>query len=495
MTPEWRAEASRWLWAALLVLLPVTSFRYIPLLGQGTFVRPLAIYPLALLLPLLLLRLALGEIKTAFPKATILPGLLLVVLITSSVLGAIDPPIPLGGTDYFDRSSRALLTVAIGYSFLLAAMWSNRSARDVLFSIKVLMVGLAISIVWAAVQFYGLNHGWRSALNEIQTSFSVRGLVKNKRVSGFAYEPSWLAGQLATIYIPWLFAAILHPVQLWGRKFVAHRHLPFLKTDMLVLVLFVGSLATLFFTYSRSGLLMGFASIGITYLFTQGNAIRTGLAWFREGFGFQPGQTARSITGLALRLSLVVIILAAAVGAGLFLADKGYIVAFVDTNAENLADYLQNAYLGPRAAYLQAALAAFSDDPLFGSGLGASGFWIYQNIPDWALAGNPEISRQMSPDGSIFPNPKNMIVRLLAETGIAGFSIYCVFIFYMLYLANKVRKSTQQGDGTFWKWFGVSAFSSLISIAILGFSQDSFAMPELWLVPGILIGVYNSNKN
>ena len=495
MTPSWRAEASRWLWAALLVLLPVTSFRYIPFLGQATFVRPLAIYPLALLLPLLFIRFTLGEIKSPFPKATLLPALLFVAMLASSALGAIDPPIPLGGTDYYDRAIRALLTVVIGYGFLLAAIWSNRSPKDVLFSVRALMVGLVVSIFWAAVQFYGLNHGWRPVLNEIQNSFSVRGLVKNKRVSGFAYEPSWLAGQLATIYIPWLFAATLHPIQLWGRKVLTPRYLPFLKTDLLVLVLFFGSLATLFFTYSRSGLLMGLASIVITYLATQGNSIRAGIAWYRDGFGLRGRQTARSFTGLALRLLVVAIILGSAVGAGLFLADKGYIVAFLDTDAENFAEYLQNAYLGPRAAYLQAALAAYEDNPIFGSGLGASGFWIYPNIPDWALAGNPEIARQMSPDSNIFPNPKNMLVRLLAETGIVGFSIYSVFLINLLYLANKARNSAPQGNGEFWSWFGVSALTSLISIAILSLSQDSFAMPELWIVPGMVIGVYNSSKN
>jgi len=47
---------SRWLWAAALVSLPVTSFRWFPFLGETTYVRPLALYPLALLLPLLLIQ-------------------------------------------------------------------------------------------------------------------------------------------------------------------------------------------------------------------------------------------------------------------------------------------------------------------------------------------------------------------------------------------------------------------------------------------------------
>ena len=50
-------KLTRTLWAAVLFTLPVTSFRYFPGLGETTFVRPLAFYPLALLLPILLIQL------------------------------------------------------------------------------------------------------------------------------------------------------------------------------------------------------------------------------------------------------------------------------------------------------------------------------------------------------------------------------------------------------------------------------------------------------
>ena len=37
----------------------------------------------------------------------------------------------------------------------------------------------------------------------------MRELVIANRISGMAYEPAWLAGQIATVYLPWLFAALL----------------------------------------------------------------------------------------------------------------------------------------------------------------------------------------------------------------------------------------------------------------------------------------------
>ena len=57
---------TRFLWGAALFTLPVTSFRYFPFMGEGTLVRPLSFYPLALLIPILLLQLWRG--KTSVPR-------------------------------------------------------------------------------------------------------------------------------------------------------------------------------------------------------------------------------------------------------------------------------------------------------------------------------------------------------------------------------------------------------------------------------------------
>jgi hypothetical protein len=54
---------------------------------------------------------------------------------------------------------------------------------------------------------------------------------------------------------------------------------------------------------------------------------------------------------------------------------------------------------------------------------------MYDNLPDWALTTVPEIARQLAPSNRLYPNPKNMYVRLLAEGGSAGlFVVPGVFI-------------------------------------------------------------------
>src|SRR4051812_3742857 len=105
---------SRLLWALVLVTLPVTSFRYVPFMGQGTYVRPLALYPLVLLWPVLLVRLKQGKIARPWPGAlTILLACVLAVLAATSI-GATLAPTELRGVEYFDRAIRALLTLGIG---------------------------------------------------------------------------------------------------------------------------------------------------------------------------------------------------------------------------------------------------------------------------------------------------------------------------------------------------------------------------------------------
>ena len=493
-------KLSKFLWAGLLICLPVTSFRFIPFLGNGTFVRPLAIYPLVLLLPILAFRIYKKDLPNPFPPLLNVLVLFVLASIASLFAGAANLPIELGGVGFMDRGIRAMATLAIGLAFLLAAVWSNQNEDDVWFTVRWSMVGLIATIFWSLIQFYGLNHGWRELLTKIQGLYSARGLVKNKRVSGFAYEPSWLAGQITAVYLPWLFATILQPTQPWYPLFhnkwggwFSDRF----KVDLAALALFFGSLIVILFTYSRSGLVLAFVALGITYLLAGRQHFVSIIHWFRNGFANPLTGSKDRLKALLPRILVIITLVAIIAGAGSFLADKGYIAAFADINVESVPEYITNIYLGPRVAYLQASLAGYLQNPLFGVGPGASGFWIYQNIPDWSLAGNPEIARQLSPSTNIFPNPKNLPIKLLAETGILGFCLYLVFMLsiiktaYAMATQNQNDRSPRSENQ---RWIGIAGLAGLISILILGFSQDSFAMPELWLMPGILMGVYNSGN-
>ncbi len=209
-------KISRLLWGLVLLTLPVTSFRYFPFLGKHTYVRPLAFYPLALLYVVLFLRLFIERRGLSSPKGVSKPGIQSLLPWSNSLLpllffalfaiavtaaGALLAPVPLRGHEYWSRTLRAFFTFGIGLSFFFAALWMHRDLDDVRHSLKWLYAGLVLTMLWAAVQataFYTplLKKG---QVSEWQLLFSVRGIPKLRRVSGFAFEASWLAGQLATL--------------------------------------------------------------------------------------------------------------------------------------------------------------------------------------------------------------------------------------------------------------------------------------------------------
>ena len=201
---------ARILWAAVLLTLPVTSFRYFPS-GEGTYVRPLAFYPLALLLVVLAAQLLRG--RMTFPLAGTWTPLAAMVLATlgATLAGALIAPPAMRGQDVIGRELRAWATLLMGVAFFGAAAWMNRDLDDLRFSLRWLFAGFVLDILWSGLQgatFY-LHVLPKPLVTNWQRVFSMRELIKTNRISGLAYEPSWLAGQIATLYLPWLFAWLL----------------------------------------------------------------------------------------------------------------------------------------------------------------------------------------------------------------------------------------------------------------------------------------------
>ncbi len=459
-------SVAKFLWGAALFTLPVTSFRYFPFLGEATYVRPLALYPVALLLPILLIQLMRG--KTSVPRAGALTPLTVFILfaLAATSVGALLDPLPLRGQEYFGRVIRAWATLIIGLSFFVGALWMNRDEDDLRFSIKWLLAGFIMDVLWSGVQ--GLAF-YTPLLKKVtvthwQRMFSMRELVKTNRVSGMAYEPAWLAGQIATIYLPWLFASLITRVRVTRFKWL----------EILLLSL---ALLLLLATYSRGGLLTAGVALIVTFLFAGRNEMHAAWKWFISGF--QRGGN------WLLRIGMLMIAFGALTGAILFLGQKGYIARMFNSRADNLLEFIIQNSAGARAAQSYGAMGAYEKSPLAGVGLGASGFYIFEHLPDWAMTTVPEIVRRTSPDNRLFPNPKNLYVRLLAETGLIGFFIFLAFLFSMLGESLLALKS----DQPLMRYIGIASLFSWLAILIYNTTQDSFATPNLWINFGILAGM------
>src|SRR5215216_2359582 len=280
----------RMLWGAALFTLPVTSFRYFPFLGDATYVRPLALYPVALLLPLLLIQLVRG--RSSVPRAGVLSPLTVFVLfaLAATSFGALLDPLPLRGQEYFGRIIRAWATLLIGLSFFVAALWMNRDEEDLRFSIKWLLAGFIMDVLWSGVQALAFYTPLlkKVTVTHWQRIFSMRELVKTNRISGMAYEPAWLAGQITTVYLPWLCASVLTRIKVTRFKW-------------LEVVLFGLALLLLLATFSRGGLLTTMIASSFTLIFAGRSELYAAWNWFIRGFQSGGNWLLRiAILGIAL---------------------------------------------------------------------------------------------------------------------------------------------------------------------------------------------------
>jgi O-antigen ligase len=457
----------RILWAIAMVAIPVTSFRWFPFLGDLTLVRPLAVYPLVLLLPLILIQRRREKPKLNWAGVLIPLGALILFVVTATIFGFVIAPLSMRGQTYTGRTIRALATLSIGLAFFISAIWMNRNENDLRFTLRWLFVGLCLNLAWSGLQAATFYTGLlkKEVVTQLQLAFSMRELVRTNRISGLSYEPAWLAGQLATVFIPFLFASILTNFRLTRLKW--------LEPGLLAL-----SLLTLLATYSRGGLVTVIAAAGLTFLFLGRDVIRAVWNWFVSGF------RGRALD-LALRIGLIAMVIGVFIGAFFFLSQKVFFRRLWETRASSLSEYIVTINAGARGAYATGAFAAFEDHPLTGVGLGASGFYIYQNLPDWAQTTLTEISRQLDPGNRSYPNPKNLYARLLAETGLIGFFLYFAFQFYIL----GDMLSLLRHKGSWARFVAVAGVFAWLAITFYNFTQDSLATPNIWLVPGILVGL------
>jgi O-antigen ligase len=299
----------------------------------------------------------------------------------------------------------------------------------------------------------------------------MRELVKTNRVSGMAYEPAWLAGQIATVYLPWLFASLLT-----GLRITRFKWLEFILLGFAAFLLLA--------TFSRGGLLTTAGAAALTFLFVGRAELHAAWNWFISGF--QRGNSRGRVTQpLLWRVGVIFLFLGALAGAGLFLSQKGYITRLFSTRAESLQNFIIQNSAGARAAYTFGALGAYEKSPITGVGLGASGLYIYSHLPDWALTTVPEIAHQLSPDNNLYPNPKNIYVRLLAETGLVGFFVFIAFLFSVLGDAFGFLQS----NTTVGRYLGIAGIFSWLAIAFYNVTQDSFATPNIWINFGIVVGM------
>ena len=453
-------------WALFLLFLPVTSIPYFPpTIGGGALVRPLSLYPLIILLILVTIPYLFR--KPIYPTIlTLVPFILIVLLSTFlAFFKGIQPSL---GISVLERSLRGLITLGIGVGIYLTATVMPRTLEDLRSSLRWLYAGFLLAYVWGSLQaVYVINFSqpYYRWLNNIQKHISVRRLFTT-RVSGLTYEPNWFAEQITILLLPWLLASTLtgYSAFRWRWRWITVEW-----------ILLGWTLLLLPFTFSRAGLIILVVLVFVSLLF-----LRPTQAGKRLRLG---GRTRRLIEAVLTVVIIASIIYVAGLNNEFFSRIWGY---WSDKKKTSLMGYFEYLGFGARFSYGETAMNIFEDYPTLGVGLGNYAFYFDEYLPDEPIAALPEVMRLVTPEGNRnrLITPKNLYLRILSETGLFGLAAFLAFLLAVLGCALFLWLSpTRNSEAKFW---GTAGLLGIISFSMGAFSFDSFAIPNMWVVFGLI---------
>lgn len=483
-------------WAVTLLCLPVTSFPWISD-RWGFLVAPLSALPLILLLVVWLIPYLWR--RGALPKESQPLFWFVIFTIVISALAFFTVSIPgFREKSMAGQELRAFVTLAIGLSFYLVTAALPQDEPRLRRTLLWINIGGALLVAWTMLQAYYIYihppnfPKWVWDFQDLLVASSPFTFLKgSNRISGLAYEPSWFAHQLNLLYFPLWLSAVFN----W------HSAFPFriFKLPLELFLLIVG-MGEFMLSSPRVGMLALLMMLG--FLFIKAILILYRKLMDRFSNMRAPQQSGgrhrqvllkATVAGISLALILVIFSLMAG-GAVRFASQRDPRIALLLENPPRLQEIAgvlsldedDLVWMGMRFAFLErvvywlAGWRTFGEFPLFGVGLGNTGFFFAQNFPSIGYA-TYEI-RDVIYRFPGLPNVKSLWVRLLSETGVAGFSIFLAWLFVLWQSARLTHHSPKR----LFKSLALAGQLALIALVAEGFSIDSFALPYLWVSAGLI---------
>ena len=476
------------LFGLVLMGLPMTSF---PLLQQmtGSMVAPFSALPLAGLILIWLVPYILRH--GTFPKEFVPIFYFFVFAVIASAGAYFLDGFFLRGRTFFDQSLRALLTLAIGLSFYITLTAYMQNKTIIRQALQFIYFGGILIILWSGIEIVLLRTygnvanfpGWISNLKSILV-YQQPSMLLLDRLTGLTYEPSWYVLIYNFVLFPlWLSAVFQRKSVFKLRVWV------FQVEDFL----FVAGVTVFIFSFPRIGLLALIVMLAYFGIMLVKRAFHIIHRWLITHKKFKLKNT--SFLRAALAVILFIIILTAIVSAAAifiqFASERDYryqllIDQILTQNLRGLptseTDIIilarQLAFL-ERTVYWFGGWNIFADYPL-GVGLGNAGFYMVDRINSLGYSSYEVRNLLYQADHLI--NTKSFWIRLLAETGFIGFSLYLTWL-YLLW-----RNSTfiQKSHHTMIKIIGMAGHFFILAHIVEGFSVDSFAFPYPWVTASLI---------
>lgn len=464
-------KINRFAWLALVAVLPITSMPAVAsLLGSDSVASPAILF----MLVITVLWLLPGIIKGRKFSIHILPLLIfcLIAIIATFLSLFYDVP-AFKGIDQFAPTLSALATLAIGFLFFVVASSYLIKMDELSLTVRVLNWSGLVMLVWCAMQvffWYGPNH-YPQWMFDFQGLLSARVLYR-QRINGFALEPSWLAHQLNMLYLPmWLACTVkkytFHKFRIWKFSFEN--------------LLLIGGIGALVFSLSRVGFAAFFTMLTVAAVILHDRMVTVIEKKVRKKGGADKDRSNHKIISVLLVLAYLAVI-----------AGTVFLFTKIDPRMENLFNFsfaqdnpllrfFNELKFGDRVIYWLTGWNIFNHYPLMGVGLGNAGFYFSKYLPayGWSLV---EVEYLLNRT-QLLLNVKSLWSRLLAETGIFGFSIYIGWLLSMIPALITKAVSDKRNLSV----FGLTGCFVLAAMIFEGFSIDSFAMPYWWISLGLAV--------
>ena len=474
------------LWVLMLFFVPITSMPQLArLLGSDTVAAPSMIFLIGLVILWLIPYLYKGG---TLPIQSI-PLIVFFCVALLSTVAAFFIDIPTY-KDFSVLSSnfQSIATLMIGICFYLVVSTFPKDDEILLRALRIINWAGFIVLVWAAMQiiaWHGFGH-YPKWMFDLQGVISSRVLYRN-RVTGMALEPSWFAHQLNLLFIPLWFAATI-------RKFSSHKWkvLGFTFEN----ILFLCGVGALLLTLSRIGYLAFLCMISVVLVIINIRIVKyVSELILKKSDKENPSTQVRKKT-IRLVLTLILILLYC-----ILLLAGLYVLSKIDPRMQDIFNfskdqdkdnpilrYLNNMQVGERVVYWMAGWDIFDNYPILGVGLGNAGFFLPQKITPygWTLIEVRKLTYRMH----VLLNIKNLWVRLLAETGIVGFSVFIGWLMNLAFNGFKLIAHKKKMVAS----LSLTGIFVLVALAAEGFSIDSFALPYLWISLGLMTGILNPGK-
>jgi len=470
-------RSSHFFWYFIIAFLPITSMPIVAkILGSNSVASPSILF----LLPATLLLLPkFWHGKRISRQLVPLACFFSIAGIASAFSFFYNIP-PFKENQQLSSVIYAMATLGIGVLFFVAACSIPVNSKIKKTSLRIINWSGALILLWSFMQaayWYQTNHypGW---MFEFQGIISDRVLYR-QRVTGFALEPSWLAHQLNLLYLPvWMAHSI--------NQTTNHRF-KFLIFTFENILLF-GGVIVLFLTYSRVGLLSFVTMLGILLIFLHQkilDKVESKISFTIQGKNKRIQHTRKFISGLMISGYLIFLLIIAFI---LSRTDPrmANLFRFSFNQDNSLLRFFDDLKFGDRVVYWLTGWNIFNEYPVLGVGLGNSGFFFNDHIPSfgWTLV---EV-RKLMYHADFLLNIKSLWVRLLAETGIIGFS---VFIGWLVSICHECLNRVRSKEVAL-KVLGYMGLFSLSAMIAEGFSVDSFALPYWWICIGFSVAEINN---